>query len=270
MPTHLDEILAVTRRDLERRKQSTNLADMERRAAAHVPRGFASALRRGATEQPAIIAELKKASPSKGLIRPGFKVAVLATALANAGAAALSVLTEEHFFQGSLANLEEASCAVAIPCLRKDFIVDEFQILEARSFAADAILLIAAALDDRALTRLTNAAHAQQLDVLCEIHNAEELARVLALGCDAIGVNNRNLHTFEVRLETSLELASSLPPDTVRVAESGIHSAADIARLRAAGFSAFLVGESLMRQPHPEQALLRLLSVPVVRAEVPA
>ena len=270
MATHLDEILAVTRRDLRLRKQSANLADLERRAGAHVPRGFAAALRRRATDQPAIIAELKKASPSKGLIRAEFHVASLATSLAHAGAAALSVLTEPHFFQGSLANLQQASSVVTIPCLRKDFIVDEFQILEARAFAADAILLIAAGLDDSALKRLTFAAHAHQLDVLCEVHNAEELARVLDLGCDAIGVNNRNLHTLEVRLETSIELASSLPGSVVKVAESGIHSSADIVRLRAAGFNAFLVGESLMRQPDPDQALTRLLSAPVAPTEVPA
>lgn len=269
MATHLHEILAITRRDLERRKQAANLADLERRAADYLPKGFAAALRRP-TGQPAIIAELKKASPSKGLIRADFHVGPLAASLANAGAAALSILTEEHFFQGSLANLEEASRSVAIPCLRKDFIVDEFQILEARASAADAILLIAAALDQSALKRLTNSAHAQKLDVLCEVHNAEELERVLDLGCDAIGVNNRNLHTFQVRLETSLELASNLPQNMVRVSESGIHAAADIARLRAAGFNAFLVGESLMRQPDPDQALMRLLSVPVAPAEVPA
>jgi len=270
MATHLDDILAVTRRDVELRKRSANLTDLEGRAAAHTPRGFAAALRRQAIEQPAIVAELKKASPSKGLIRAEFHVGSLAIRLANAGAAALSVLTEEHFFQGSLASLKEASSAVAIPCLRKDFIVDEFQILEARAFAGDAILLIAAGLENSALKRLTNAAHAQQLDVLCEVHNAEELQRVLDLGCDAIGVNNRNLHTFEVRLETSLELASSLPENTVRIAESGIHTAADITRLRAGGFHAFLVGESLMRQPDPAQALTRLLSLPVAPAEVPA
>jgi indole-3-glycerol phosphate synthase len=270
MATHLDDILAITRRDLERRKQSADLADLERRATAHIPRGFAAALRRHRTSQPAIIAELKKASPSKGLIRADFPVSALATCMAKAGAAALSILTEEHFFQGSLANLKEASHAVTIPCLRKDFIVDEFQILEARAASADAILLIAAGLDNAALKRLTEAAHAQQLDVLCEVHNAEELARVLDLGCDAIGVNNRNLQTFEVRLETSLELASSLPSASVRVAESGIHTAADIARLRSAGFDAFLVGESLMRQPDPAQALTNLLAVSTAPAEVPA
>ena len=270
MATHLDEILAVTRRDLTLRKQSANVADLERRAAAHTPRGFAAALRRPETAPPAIIAELKKASPSKDLIRADFQVASLAACLANAGAAALSVLTEPHYFFGSLANLEEASAAVTIPCLRKDFIVDEFQILEARAASADAILLIAAGLDDIKLKHLTRAARAQQLDVLCEVHNAAELSRVLDLGCDAIGVNNRNLHTFEVRLETSLELASSVPAATVRVAESGIRTAADIARLRTAGFDAFLVGESLMRQEHPEQALMRLLTIPTTTAEVSA
>lgn len=270
MSTHLDEILAVTRRDLALRKQSADFAALEKRAAAHAPRGFAAALRHHATARPAIIAELKKASPSRGLIRADFQAASLAASLANAGAAALSVLTEEHFFQGSLTNLEQASAAVAIPCLRKDFIVDEFQILEARAARADAILLIAAALDDAALQHLTRAAHAQQLDVLCEVHNAEELARVLDLGCDVLGVNNRNLRTFEVHLETSLELASALPSTVVRVAESGIHTSADIARLRAVGFDAFLVGESLMRQPDPAQALMNLLTVSAAPTEVPA
>jgi indole-3-glycerol phosphate synthase len=270
MAMHLDEILAVTRRDLERRKQSANLADLEQRAAAHIPRGFAAALRRHGKSHPAIIAELKKASPSRGLIRADFPVASLATSMAKAGAVALSILTEEHYFQGSLANLQAASAAVTIPCLRKDFIVDEFQILEARAASADAILLIAAGLDDAALEHLTKAAHALQLDVLCEVHNAEELSRVLDLGCDAIGVNNRNLQTFEVRLETSLELAPRLPSASLRVAESGIRIAADIARLRSAGFDAFLVGESLMRQPDPAQALMHLLSVPAAPAEVPA
>ena len=270
MATRLDEILASVRRDLELRKQTADIAALERRAAAHAPRGFAQTLRRHALAQPAIIAELKKASPSRGLIRANFPVASLAAGLANAGAAALSVLTEEHFFQGSLANLEHASAAVSIPCLRKDFILDQFQILEARAASADAILLIAAALEQSTLRHLTRAAHAQGLDVLCEVHNAEELTRVLDLGCDAIGVNNRNLHTFEVRLETSLELADRLPSERLRVAESGIHTAADISRLRAAGFDAFLIGESLMRQPDPAQALASLLTASSAPQEVSA
>ena len=270
MATRLDEILASVRRDLELRKQTADIAVLERRAAAHAPRGFAQTLRRHALAQPAIIAELKKASPSRGLIRANFPVASLAAGLANAGAAALSVLTEEHFFQGSLANLEQASAAVSIPCLRKDFILDQFQILEAGAASADAILLIAAALEQSTLRHLTRAAHAQSLDVLCEVHNAEELTRVLDLGCDAIGVNNRNLHTFDVRLETSLELADRLPPERLRVTESGIHTAADISRLRAAGFDAFLIGESLMRQPDPAQALASLLTASSAPREVPA
>ncbi len=260
MATHLDEILASTRWQLERRKQAADFAELERRAAAHAPRGFAAALRRQSQSGPAIIAELKKASPSRGLIRADFQVVKLAAMLAQAGAAALSVLTEEQFFQGSLANLERASAATAVPCLRKDFIVDEFQILEARAARADAILLIAAALDDGTLRRLTDAAHVRGLDVLCEVHDAEEAARVVDLGCDAVGVNNRNLRTFDVSLEVSLELAGRLPVGAVRVAESGIHSAADIARLRAAGFDAFLIGESLMRQPDPGVALSTLLA----------
>ena len=270
MPTHLDEILSATRRDLLLRKQAANLAALEKRAAMHTPRGFALALRHHSAVRPAIIAELKKASPSRGLIRADFQVTPLAVGLAHAGAAALSVLTEERFFQGSLANLERASASVEIPCLRKDFMVDEFQLLEARAACADAILLIAAALDDATLRRLTRAAHALDLDVLCEVHDAEELDRVLDLDCDAIGVNNRNLRTFEVRIETSLELASRLPQGLVRVAESGIHTAADIARLRGAGFNAFLIGESLMRQPDPAHALATLLAESPAQREVPA
>jgi indole-3-glycerol phosphate synthase len=234
---------------------------LERQAAEHTPRGFARALRQRAAAGPAIIAELKKASPSRGLIRADFAVEPLARALAAAGAAALSVLTDEPFFQGSLANLEAASAAVSLPCLRKDFIVDPFQILEARAHKADAILLIAAALTDAELRSLSDAAHALSLDVLCEVHDAEEAARVFNLGAEAVGVNNRNLRTFDVRLETSIELAAHLPPGAVRVAESGIHTAEDIARLRAAGYEAFLIGESLMRQPEPGRALQALLAI---------
>lgn len=260
MATHLDEILASTRRDVEQRKLAADHAELEARASRHVPRGFAKALRQRSQSGPAVIAELKKASPSRGLIRADFAVKELAARLESAGAAALSVLTEEHFFQGSLENLRQASAAVSIPCLRKDFMVDEFQILEAHAFCADAILLIVAALDDATLRKLTQAAHAHGLDVLCEVHDVEEAPRALDLGCDAIGVNNRNLRTFEVRLETSLELAERLPGNIVRVAESGIHTAGEISRLRAAGYDAFLIGESLMREHDPGEALLSLLS----------
>lgn len=270
MTAHLEEIVAVTRRDVARRKQTADFPALEARAAQHMPRGFATALRRRSQSGPAIIAELKKASPSRGLIRGDFDVVPLAKSLAGAGAATLSVLTEEHFFQGSLGSLEQVSATVFIPCLRKDFIVDEFQILESRAACADAILLIAAALNDAELRRFTETAHAQNLDVLCEVHDAEELSRVRDLGCDAIGVNNRNLRTFQVSLDTSLKLAEHLPPGTLRVAESGIRNATDIAQLRSAGFNAFLIGESLMREVEPAKALANLLAAEKSLREVPA
>jgi indole-3-glycerol phosphate synthase len=172
----------------------------------------------------------------------------------------LSVLTDEKFFQGSLENLRLASAAVGIPCLRKDFMVDEFQVLEARANAADAILLIVAALTDGELRTLRDSAKAHGLDVLCEVHDALELERALALDCECVGVNSRDLRTFEVSLDRACELAAKLPKSAVRVAESGIHTAADMRRLRAAGYEAFLIGESLMRQPHPGEALAQLLS----------
>jgi indole-3-glycerol phosphate synthase len=259
MESQLTRILATTRRGLEGRTPASSIRALEQAAANHRPRGFARALRQRALGGPAVIAELKKASPSKGLIRPDFDPASLAAELASAGAAALSVLTEEHYFQGSLRNLELASQACALPCLRKDFMVDEFQLLEARAHRADAILLIAAALTDAELRLLTRRAHALELDVLCEVHTEEELERVLDLECDAIGVNNRDLRTFAVRLEVSLDLASRLPPAAIHVSESGIDTPEDINRLRSAGFQAFLIGESLMRRPEPGIALENLL-----------
>jgi indole-3-glycerol phosphate synthase len=259
MESQLTKILATTRRGLEGRKNTLSTRDLEQAAAAHQPRGFARALRQKAASGPAVIAELKKASPSKGLIRPDFDPAFLAAAAARGGAAALSVLTDEPFFQGSLHNLEVASQSCNLPCLRKDFIVDEFQLLEARAHRADAVLLIAAALSDLELRHLTSQAHALQLDVLCEVHTAEELERVLDLDCDAVGVNNRDLKTFAVRLEVSLDLAPRLPAAAVRVSESGIETAEDMNRLRAAGFHAFLIGESLMRKTDPGTALENLL-----------
>jgi indole-3-glycerol phosphate synthase len=240
------------------------VAEQERRAAAHQPRGWAAALRRQAAMGPAVIAEIKKASPSKGLIRADFDVEWLARSYQAGGAAALSVLTDEPYFQGSLRNLEMVSKAVGLPCLRKDFMVDEYQFVEARAHRADAILLIAAALTDAELKRFAAVAHGLELDVLVEVHTAEELHRVLGAlgetGADAIGVNNRNLKTFEVGLETSLELGGRIPASVVRVAESGLTTAKDLTRLRAAGFDAFLIGESLMRQANPGAALADLLA----------
>jgi indole-3-glycerol phosphate synthase len=210
----------------------------------------------------AVIAELKKASPSKGLIRAEFHPVELARELEMAGAVALSVLTDEEFFQGSLGNLCAASAAVKIPCLRKDFIVDEFQILEARANSADAILLIVAALTEQALVALARSARAQGLDVLCEVHDEDELQRALDAGCDLIGVNSRDLRTFQVDLDTAVRMAEKFPANVVRVAESGIHSSQDVARLREAGYHAFLVGESLMRAERPGEALRELMRVP--------
>jgi indole-3-glycerol phosphate synthase len=246
------------------------LRELERRAERHVPRGFRRALESKSKDGVAVIAELKKASPSKGLIRAEFRPVELAQELEAAGAAALSVLTDEEFFQGSLGNLREASAAVAIPCLRKDFIVDEFQLLEARAHCADAVLLIVAALTAEELSSLAAGARRHGLDVLCEVHDGEELQRALDAGVDLIGVNTRDLRTFKVDLETAFALAAKIPAGVVRVAESGIHSASDIARLQAAGYDAFLVGESLMRAESPGDALRELMGVPSGEYRVPS
>lgn len=260
--THLGRILASTRQQISRAQATVAQAELEQQAAVHTPRGWARALRERAKNGPAIIAEIKKASPSKGLIRKDFDVAWLAGRYTVGGAAALSVLTDEPYFQGSLRNLEIASATTVLPCLRKDFMVDPYQILEARAHAADAILLIAAALDDQSMLELARAAHSAGLDVLAEVHDGEELERVLAMAepPDAIGVNNRDLRSFEVRLETSLELVERIPSSVVRVAESGIARGAEIRLLRQAGFDAFLIGESLMRAEDPGTALAALLA----------
>jgi len=264
MNSRLTTILESTRMAVATARARVSLAELQARALAHHPRGWAAALRRHSAQGPAVIAEIKKASPSKGLIRADFDVERIARRYAAGGAAALSVLTDEPFFQGSLRNLELASAAVHLPCLRKDFMVDEYQIVEARAHRADAILLIAAALANEEMKQFSRAAHEIGLDVLVEVHTGDELDRVLdaigEAGADAIGVNNRDLKTFDVRLERSLELVERIPPKVVRVAESGIAAPEDIVRLRAAGFDAFLIGESLMRQPDPGTALKDLLA----------
>jgi len=259
MSTQLDQILAHTLLEIKARKVVSDYEHLERQAATHTPRGFTAALRAAAINGPAIIAEIKKASPSRGLIRSDFYPATLARTLQSAGAAALSVLTNNEFFQGSLAFLHEASSVVKIPCLRKDFILDPFQILEARAAGADAVLLIVSAHTDAALSSLRDEAHNMGLDVLCEIHDPMEMERAVALGFDLIGVNSRDLRTFSVRSELLIELAPSMPEGVVMVAESGIRTAEDIARLQNAGYHAFLVGEALMRQPDPAAALALLL-----------
>jgi indole-3-glycerol phosphate synthase len=235
------------------------LRQLEQRTEQHVPRGFRQALATKSRTGPAIIAELKKASPSRGLIRTNFEPASLARELEAAGAAAMSVLTDEEFFQGSLDNLQRASASSKLPCLQKDFIVDEFQLLQARASCADAVLLIVAVLSQAELIALSKKSRALGLDVLCEAHNEEELHRALDAGSDVIGVNNRDLRTFKVDVNTALRLAAMIPRDVISVAESGIDKGADIARLRAAGYQAFLIGESLMKAESPGQALKSLI-----------
>jgi indole-3-glycerol phosphate synthase len=259
MPKQLDEILAHTFLTVNARKAEADYRLLEDQAAAHTPRGFTARLRAVDSEGPAVIAEIKKASPSLGLIRADFYPEKFARTFEAAGAAALSVLTDTEFFQGSLEDLRTASLAVKIPCLRKDFILDPFQILEARAAGADAILLIVKAHTDATLVELRDEAQRMGLDVLCEAHDREELERAANLGFDLIGVNSRDLNTFTVRTESLLELARFMPANALMVAESGIRSADDITKLRAAGYGAFLIGETLMRQPQPAATLALLL-----------
>src|SRR6266700_634776 len=257
--TVLTDIIAATRRRVSESRSGADLRELEIQATTHRPRGFRKALESVSSAAVAIIGELKKASPSRGLIRSDFDPARLARELEAAGAAALSVLTDEDFFQGSLANLRAVSENTALPCLRKDFIVDEFQLLEARANCADAVLLITAALSQEELVVLVKHSAELGLDVLCEVHDEEELGRALDAGCDLIGVNSRDLRTFKVDLETAFRIADILPHGVIAVAESGIESGADIARLRAAGYDAFLIGETLMKAQYPGEQFRTLV-----------
>lgn len=232
------------------------LLEHEARNRKSTPRPFAQALRNA---QPAIIAEMKKASPSAGLLQPHFHPAFIAHAYEQGGAACLSVLTDKQFFQGSLLDLEAARAAVNLPVLRKDFIVDRLQIYEAAAHGADAILLIAAILDLADLRNFRELASSLSLDSLVEVHDPEELAKAIDSGAEIIGVNNRNLDTLEVTLDTSLRLSFLMPANVIRVSESGIHTRADLDLLRGAGFEAFLIGESLMRSSNPTACLKSLL-----------
>jgi indole-3-glycerol phosphate synthase len=259
MLVSLDEIVAATRRRVGETKPVADLRQLEQQAGNHVPRGFRRGLESGSANGIAVIAELKRASPSRGLIRSDFDSESLAKELESAGAIALSVLTDFEFFQGSLENLRSASASTKLPCLRKDFIVDEFQLLEARANRADAVLLIVAALSQAELRMLVRRASDYGLDVLCEVHDQDEFRRGVDAGCNLIGVNNRDLRTFQVDLETSFRLADLIPGSVLRVAESGIQSGVDIARLRAAGYRAFLIGEWLMKAKSPGEALRALL-----------
>jgi indole-3-glycerol phosphate synthase len=255
IPDILARIVAKKREELA---GPLPVAEWERRAAgrARSRRDFRGAL---VSKSPAIIAEVKKASPSKGLLSTDFDPPRTASAYERGGAAAVSVLTDRHFFQGSLADLEAARAAISLPVIRKDFTIAESQIVEAAAHEADAILLIAAILTERELRDFRERAKALGLAALVEVHNRPELDAAIASGADLIGVNNRDLKTFEVKLETSIELAAHMPAGAVLVSESGIHGPEDIAQLRAAGYSAFLVGEHLMKSGDPERALRRLV-----------
>ncbi len=256
IPDILARIVARKREDLGR--AAPPLAEWERAAAACLPtrRDFRAAI---SSRTPAIIAEIKKASPSKGLLSSDFQPARIASSYQQGGAAALSVLTDEGFFQGSLADLAAARTAVNLPVLRKDFTIDESHILEAAAHGADAILLITAILTERQIRDFRELAARYRLAALVEVHNRQELDIAAAAGSDLIGVNNRDLRTFQVTLDTSLHLAGHMPSGAVLVSESGIHNAADIARLRAAGYHAFLIGEHLMKSGDPADALRQLV-----------
>jgi indole-3-glycerol phosphate synthase len=257
VPDILARIVATKQEEVAR---SLSLrAEWERRAADNLAqrRDFRAAL---AARPVAVIAEIKKASPSRGVLSADFDPSRTARQYEAGGAAALSVLTDAQYFQGSLDDLAGARAAVSLPALRKDFTIDESQVVEAAAGCADAILLIAAILDERRIRDLRELAARYRLAALVEVHNERELAVAIDAGADMIGVNNRDLTTFHVTLETSLRLAGRMPANALRVAESGIHSAEDVRRLRDAGFTAFLVGEYLMKAPDPAAALRALVS----------
>jgi len=254
----LTAIVAAARKSADERERKS-LRKIERETAASVPRGaaFRTELRAAGIR---IIAECKRRSPSRGILRVSYDPAAIACEYEKAGASAISVLTEPAFFDGSLEHLREVRAAVTLPLLRKDFIVTPFQLLEARACGADAVLLIVAALDDRALRELLAQTRSLGLAALVEVHDRDELARALDAGADTIGVNSRNLRTLEVRPDVFDELAAEIPDDVAVVAESGLTSGATLRRLRTSGYDAFLIGERFMTEPNPGLALANLLA----------
>ena len=257
MSNILEQILATKREEIDlRRTLVPEQQLLDKIADGHTPLGFVSALQRRASEQkPGVIAEIKKASPSKGVIRADFNPAAIATSYATANATCLSILTDEQYFQGHDDYLREVRQVVTLPLLRKDFTIDAYQVYEARAMGADCILLIVSALKPADLRDLYALAQSVGLDVLIEVHDAEELAIALALGPDLIGINNRNLKTFNTNLETTIDLLSNIPSDVVVVTESGISTVADVSRMQANNVHCFLVGEAFMRATDPGQAL---------------
>ncbi len=262
-PDILRKILARKAEEIAARAGRLPIEELRRQVAtAPAPRGFLQAIRsRLAAGRPAVIAEIKKASPSKGLLRADFRPAEIARSYERHGATCLSVLTDEDFFQGSDEYLRQARAACALPVLRKDFTVDPYQVVEARVIGADAILLIAAALTDNRMRELAALAAELGMDALVEVHDAHELERALVLDTAMIGINNRDLRTFNTTLETTLGLLADIPPDRVVITESGIHTSADVAAMQARGVNAFLVGEAFMKADDPGEKLDELFNV---------
>ncbi|MFW1677478.1 indole-3-glycerol phosphate synthase TrpC [Pontibacter sp. JAM-7] len=266
-PTILKKILARKTEEVAERQQRCSIADLQQqierqKGTAFDPRGFVDSMAHAlAAGFPAVIAEAKKHSPSKGLLRDPFDPAAIAGSYQAGGASCLSVLTDKDFFHGSEAYLQQARAACQLPVIRKDFIVDPYQVYEARAIGADCILLIAAALNDQQLEQLYELAVSLGMDVLIEVHGAVELQRALTLDTRLIGINNRNLNTFEVSLNNTYELLSRIPDDRIVVTESGIHTPEDVADMRAHGVNSFLVGEVFMRAADPGDKLKQLFSL---------
>lgn len=260
LPTILENIVARKYEEVKENRAKISLDELQRLAArADAPRGFAQALRqRAAARTPAVIAEVKKASPSKGVIRDNFNPAEIAASYQQGGAACLSVLTDIDYFQGSPEYLKQARAACDLPVIRKDFLVDPYQVVEARAMAADCVLLIVASLEDGQMAELNAAAVELGLDVLVEVHDGAELDRALKLDTPLVGINNRNLHDFEVSLNTTLELLPHIPSDRLAVTESGILTRADVQLMLDNDVYGFLVGEAFMRAEDPGTELKRL------------
>ncbi|MFN6323512.1 MAG: indole-3-glycerol phosphate synthase TrpC [Burkholderiales bacterium] len=256
----LERILAVKKDEVQQAKKQFSWADLQEQSRQASPcRGFAQALlTRAAESKPAVIAEIKKASPSKGVLREQFEPATIAHGYEQAGAACLSILTDRQFFQGSPDDLQAARQACGLPVIRKDFLIDVYQVAQARAMQADAILLIVAALSDAQMNEMEAAALSFGLDVLVEVHDGAELERALKLKTPLLGINNRNLRTFETRLETTLNLLGQIPPQRMVITESGIAKRDDVQKMLDAGVYGFLVGEAFMRAPDPGAELKRL------------